>query len=67
MKVLLKVGRLEGEGNVSGTFSGELKYVESSGYITGGNFSGIKKITFRDSPTFTLEKGINGSGILGLL
>lgn len=51
----------------AGTFSGELKYVESSGYITGGNFSGITKITFRNSPTFTKEKGINGSGILGII
>ena len=43
------------------TFTGKINLTGATGY------SGIKQLQFGDSIVFTKEKGINGSGILGVI
>ena len=58
--------RLQGGTIVGCTVTNEFVYI--SGTIgRWDDLSGVKKMTIGNSPTFTKEKGINGSSILGMI
>ena len=51
-----------------GTFNGHLFVAGTDiGNITGSTFANLSKLEFLDSIEFTKSKGINGSGILGMI
>jgi len=58
----LRTNSIVWEANCYGTLT-----LIDSGSITGGNLYPLKGVSLYGSPMLTLEKGINGSGILGMV